>query len=157
MLEKVLLAIAISSLVFVGYLMVKAYRPQWFKMEPFRAPASVVHRDPVEPPRTVAPSGPNPPSVRAEPAPPKVAPEATPVDPSDSLHMETPVKDTVTHPELSFGPGPDAAATLASSHSGVASTHSVSTFSPEFAQNGGSFMGSVFANDLQQGDDYATA
>jgi hypothetical protein len=34
---------------------------------------------------------------------------------------------------------------------------SESPFSPEFAQNGGQFMGAVTANDLNADDTYATA
>ena len=178
MFDKALIALAIASLLFVGYLMVKAYRPQWFQiLEKFDsnkrnpvppiqrvaaipAPAPPILSDPVEPERTVAPAGPNAPNARAPPAPARISPEAVPTDPYDSGHMEAPIKDTLTHPELSFGPGVDNTATAKKVEAGLASaavSAPVSSFSPEFAQNGGSFMGSVFANDLQPGDDFAMA
>jgi len=171
--------LAAASLLFVGYLMLKAYRPAWFNSipwlkseEPFKprqvspppppplpvpAPAPVVLADPPQPERVVASGGPNPPAARAPVAPAKISPEAEPTDPYESGHMEAPIKDTLTYPELSFGPGVDNRSTNKGAESGAASGLSSSTFSPEYAQNGGSFMGSVFANDLQPGDDYATA
>lgn len=178
MFGKVLNALAIASLIFVGYLMLKAYRPQLFnswpwvqqKQESFKlkrevtvpippvpAIAPVILADPVEAERTVAPSGPNAPNARAPAAPARISPEAEPVDPYESEHMQAPIKDTLTHPELSFGPGLDNSSTQRGVESGAASMVSSSSFSPDYAQNGGSFMGSVFANDLQPGDDYATA
>lgn len=176
MFGKVLNVIAIASLLFVGYLMLKAYRPQWFNFswnaESFNqkkvvaaapvppivlAPAPVVMADPPQPERTVAPSGPNAPSARAPEAPARISPEAGPIDPYESDHMQAPIRDTVTHPELSFGPGVDNNSVKRGVESGAASVVSNSSFSPDYAQNGGSFMGSVFANDLQPGDDYASA
>jgi hypothetical protein len=171
MFGKVLNVLAAASLLFVGYLMLKAYRPQWFswtKTEAFKqkpqpvpapipAPAPVIYADPPEPERTVAPAGPNAPAAKAPPAPPKISPEASPIDPYESENMQAPIKDTVTYPEMSFGPGVENKATNKGVESGAASSVSNSSFSPEYAQNGGSFMGSVFANDLQPGDDYASA
>ena len=181
MFGKVLNVLAVASLLFVGYLMLRAYRPQWFnsfswmKAEPFKekrsatppspppapvpvpAPAPVVLADPPQPERVVAPAGPNAPAAKPPPAAAKISPEASPVDPYESDNMQAPIKDTVTYPEMSFGPGVDNRATNKGAESGAASALSSSTFSPEYAQNGGSFMGSVFANDLQPGDDYATA
>lgn len=179
MLGKVFNVLAIASLLFVGYLMLKAYRPQWFSSLPWMAkesfqekrpapppapaplpapaPAPVVLADPPPPERVVAPSGPNPPAARAPSAAATISPEAAPIDPYESEHMQAPIKDTLTYPEMSFGPGVDNKATNKGAESGAASALSASTFSPEYAQNGGSFMGSVFANDLQPGDDYASA
>lgn len=175
MFGKVLNVLAIASLLFVGYLMLKAYRPQWFNSLPWMketfkekrvtpsppppmpAPAPVVLADPPQAERTVAPAGPNAPAARAPPAAAKISPEASPVDPYESDNMQAPIKDTLTYPEMSFGPGVDNKATNKGVESGAASSLSTSNFSPEYAQNGGSFMGSVFANDLQPGDDFASA
>jgi hypothetical protein len=65
------------------------------------------------------------------------------------------------HPELSFGPGVDNTGMNKLATSGVASARvsaNESPFSPDFAQNGANFMGTVYANDLMKGDDsYASA
>jgi hypothetical protein len=174
MFQKVLVAIAIASLVFVGYLLLKAYKPQWFKTEkeafrpkrepaaplPMPAPAPPVEKAVVVEDRAITPSGPNPPAAKAPVAPATISPEAAPLDPYDNTNMDTPVRDTVRRPELSFGPGVDNTDTAKQVAAGLASpsvSAPVSTFSPDFAQNGGSFMGAVFANDLQTGDEFAEA
>jgi len=178
MFEKVLVAIAIASLLFVGYLLLKAYKPQWFKAEkeafrprrevappaltppPMPAPAPTVEKEAVAENRVVAPGGPNPPNAKAPAAPATISPEAAPMDPYDNPNMDTPVRDSMRRPELSFGPGvsnSDASQNVAAGVASPSVSAPVSNFSPEYAQNGGSFMGSVFANDLQPGDDFAEA
>ena len=62
------------------------------------------------------------------------------------------------HPERSFGPGVDNTGTKRSVNSGTASdsvNSAVSSFSPEFAQNGGNFMEGISANDMGAGSEYA--
>jgi hypothetical protein len=73
--------------------------------------------------------------------------------------MEAPIQDSMRHPELSFGPGVENKGMNRLATSGVASTRAASAespFSPEFAQNGGSFMGDVSANDLSKDDRFAS-
>lgn len=158
---------AIASLLYVGFLVLQAYNPGLFKNiklgfknapAPAPALAPIVKMDAPEPEKIVTPAGPNPPNAKAAKAP-TVSPDAAPVDPYESANMETPVRDTLTHPEHSFGPGVEPTG-IGREGSGISSTvvsAPLASFSPEYAQNGGSFMGSVFANDLQPGDDYATA
>jgi hypothetical protein len=89
-----------------------------------------------------------------------MSPEAMPVDPFEDSNMEAPIKDSMRHPELSFGPGMDNSGIKKAVASGVMDKRgltSESPFSPEFAQNGGQFMGAVTANDLSHDDTYATA
>jgi len=172
MFNRVLVALAVAALAYVGFLILKAYKPQWFKImkagfqdkpkmkvpvpepepTPGPAPAPPVKADPPPPEKVVTPAGPNGPNVKAEPTV-QISPEAQPIDPYESGQMQAPIHDTVSHPELSFGPGVE----QTGKREAVSSVAPLSSFSPEFAQNGGSFMGSVFANDLQPGDDYATA
>jgi hypothetical protein len=112
-----------------------------------------------QPPRVVSPGGPNPPNAQALPTPRTRSPEAVPLDPSENENTELPIEDTLRHPELSFGPGTDNTATTMTPASGVGSSFSdqtLSKFSPEFAQNGGAFLGSIFANDTTVGKEYAT-
>ncbi|NBP66630.1 MAG: hypothetical protein EBU66_18530, partial [Bacteroidetes bacterium] len=107
----------------------------------------------------VSPGGPNPPNTAPPDTPATISPEVAPIDPYDDKNMEAPIEDSMRHPELSFGPGVDNSGMNRLATSGIGSakvTASESQFSPDFAQNGGSFMGSVFANDLTKDDRFAT-
>jgi hypothetical protein len=177
-------ALGIAVLLFAGYLCVRAYFPTLFfgrkdnfmvrappmgppvetvintAPTPAPAPATPVMVNPPQEERTVSPGGPSPPNV-LPPAetPPSISPEAKPIDPYDNRNMEAPIQDSMRSPELSFGPGVENTGMnkLATAGIGSASvTTSESPFSPDFAQNGGSFMGSVFANDLTKDEKYST-
>jgi hypothetical protein len=205
MLQPLILALAVSAALFIGYLLLRAYKPRWFgsaavakedmyvepaataapgpaatateefvapvarppeatkintARPPVPAPAPPVTQDPPMEPREVAPGGPHAPNARAARGrEASMSPEATPLDPYDDRNMEAPIHDSMRHPELSFGPGVEntSRGTLAAAGTGSAVALTAETgFSPEFAQNGASFMGSVFANDLHKGDSYAT-
>jgi hypothetical protein len=203
MFDAIPLALAISIFLFVGYLLLRAYRPEWFgetaqpaakevyrasspapapapasaasegfqglppatkvntPAPPIPAPAPPVQAEPLQPPRVVSPGGPNPPNAAA-PAdmPATLSPEAKPLDPYEDANMEAPIRDSMRHPELSFGPGVDNTGMNRLATSGVASARTSaaeSPFSPDFAQNGANFMGAVYANDLTKGDSYASA
>jgi hypothetical protein len=182
MFDTVLLAISIAVFLYVAYLILRAYKPSWFytqpAVEPFvpraqvpvqrtvintpptpiPAPAPPLSQDLPEEPRVVAPGGPNAPNAASDRIPAKISPDAAPVDPYDNTNMEAPIGDTMRFPELSFGPGVENKGIKNGAASGVASTKGVtseSPFSPEFAQNGGIFMGAVTANDLTKDDTYA--
>ena len=178
MLVRVVVILAALAL---GYLLVKAYLPSLFKpkIEPFvqkvsdppaasklntaaapvPAPATPVTQPPLQEERTVSPGGPNPPNAHSdEPA--TISPDAQPIDPYDDNNMSAPIKDSLRNPERSFGPGLDNTGVNRAASSGVANAKALtseSPFSPDFAQNGGVFMGAVSANDLSPGDTYATA
>ena len=165
------LALGIAVLAFGAYLLVKAYYPSLFSQKkketfvvrppppPMPAVATTVKADPPQEERVVAPSGPNPPNAQAPAAPASISPEAKPVDPYEDNNMEAPIHDSMRQPELSFGPGMDNSGMNKLATTGVGSDRVVSSespFSPDFAQNGGSFMGAVFANDLTKDDRFAT-
>jgi hypothetical protein len=108
--------------------------------------------------RVVSPGGPNAPNAAGD-SPTTISPEVNPTDPYDDKNMEAPIQDSMRHPEMSFGPGVDNSGMNKLSTSGVGNTKvgaAESPFSPDFAQNGGTFMGSVLANDLTKDDMYAT-
>lgn len=178
------LALSLAAVFFIGYLLVRAYFPNLFVMKretfvnrapptgppvpspvnvpptPVPAPAPPVKLDtPIEK-RVISPGGPNAPNATAPPdTPATVSPEVNPIDPYDDTNMEAPIQDSMRHPEMSFGPGVDNSGMNKLATSGVGNTKvaaSESPFSPDFAQNGGTFMGSVFANDLTKDDRYAT-
>lgn len=110
-------------------------------------------------PRVVSPGGASAPNAQAPPnEPATMSPEAAPLDPYDDRNMEAPIHDSMRHPERSFGPGVDNTGSNMMAAAGVGSTKALSgetPFSPDFAQNGASFMGTVFANDLKKGDFFA--
>ena len=175
MFQTILIGLSIVVLTAIGYVLFKAWRKGNERQETFQAslqqvpPAAlapipapappVVAQIAEEPPRVVAPAGPNPPSA----APPKkvvtFTPEAEARDPFDELNGENPVKDSLRHPERSFGPGVENMGTNVSRDAGVSADSvrsGVATFSPEFAQNGGEFLNGVGANDMSV-DTWATA
>lgn len=184
MLNKVGLGLLIATVLFVGYLILRAYKPSWFglggsptKRENFVAQAKpvpvltspklealtpqaapvIMAEKPAGPERTVQPGGPTTPNARPPPMIPRVSPDAAPLDPYDNQNSAAPIEDTMRYPERSFGPGTVNDGTNRATAAGQASTAvsaAVSTFSPEFAQNGGSVMGGVFANDLTDGNNY---
>jgi hypothetical protein len=174
MFDILALALGIAVTLYVCYLVVRAYKPSWFstKREAFVAPPTRINTPPmipapappvaVPPPqeeRVIAPGGPSPPAAAAPDMPPVIPPEAKPVDPYDDRNMEAPIKDSMRQPELSFGPGVDNKGMNQMAVSGVGNAKAMSSespFSPEFAQNGGQFMGSVFANDLTKDDRFAS-
>ncbi len=185
MFDTVVLAVTIAICLYMAYLLVKAYMPSLFKKkmpsEPFAvramgppqaspintpptpipAPAPPLEQRAPQEERVVAPGGPGAPNATALPdTPAKISPEVSPVDPYEGTNMEAPIHDSMRFPELSFGPGVENKGTVKVAASGVASAQGVtseSPFSPEFAQNGGIFMGSVSANDLSHDDTYANA
>jgi len=156
MLDSLGLALGLAILLFACYLFVRAYYPTLFS----GPKENFVALEPPEEERVVAPGGPNPPNVMPPAGtPPSISPEASPIDPYDDKNMEAPIHDSMRHPELSFGPGVDNSGMNKLATSGTGSARvasSESPFSPDFAQNGGSFMGSVFANDLTKDDKFAT-
>ena len=159
MFQTILISLALLVLSAVGYVFLKAYWNKSSKKEAFQAatvavaPASVMPAPataPIaavspEPPQVTMPAGPNPPSA----APSKkvtFAPETQPRDPYDQPEGEQPMRDSLRHPERSFGPGVDNTDTRIAVDAGVASKNG-GMFSPEFAQNGGEFMEGIGAND----------
>lgn len=181
MLDSLGLALGLAILLFACYLFIRAYYPTLFSgpkenfvarpppmgppialpvPNPVPAPAPPVKVELPQEERAVAPGGPNPPNAMPPAGtPPSISPEASPIDPYDDKNMEAPIHDSMRHPELSFGPGVDNSGMNKLATSGTGSARvasSESPFSPDFAQNGGSFMGSVFANDLTKDDKFAT-
>lgn len=161
MFQTILIGLALVVLSAVGYVFLKAYLNKSSKKEAFQAavaakptPVPAPAAAPVaavspEPAQVTMPAGPNPPSA----APPKkvtFAPETQPRDPYDQPEGEQPMRDSLRHPERSFGPGVDNTNTRIAVDAGTAAAAEASanaSFSPEFAQNGGEFMSGILAND----------
>ncbi len=116
-----------------------------------------------EPPRTVAPSGPNPPDqAPPEDDMPIRLPGPSESDPFEESYGSSNMKDNMRYPERLFGPAPKPNKTELAVSAGVASpeqqivSQAIQTFSPDFAQNGGQFIeGGIFANDTYEVPNYS--
>jgi hypothetical protein len=171
MFQNVLLAVGLVLIGYVLYPVVMAIvNKYYYKNDGFQNTQAVRVNTPgnaplteqahAEPPRVVSQAGPNPPNVRPpvnEPS--ALSPEEKPNDPYDETNSELPLKGDMRQPERSFGPGVANTGTQRSVSSGTAAdavNASLSSFSPEFAQNGGNFMEGISANDMSGGSEYAT-
>lgn len=171
MFEKALLVVGLILIGYVLYPLIMAllnkyyYKTDGFRQGPMArvntpGNAPLTEQPPAEPPRVVAQAGPNPPNA----SPPKneastLSPEEKPRDPYDEVNTELPIKSNMRQPERSFGPGVANTGTQRSVTAGSAAdavNASLSSFSPEFAQNGGNFMEGISANDMSGGSEYAT-
>jgi hypothetical protein len=171
MFEKALLVIGLILIGYVLYPLVTALlNKYYYKTDGFQStgptvrintpePAPVTEQPVPEPPRVISQSGPAPPNEASSPDErASLSPEERPNDPYDEVNTELPIKSNMRHPERSFGPGVDNTGTKRSVNSGTAAesvNSAVSSFSPEFAQNGGSFMEGISANDMGAGSEYA--
>jgi hypothetical protein len=118
------------------------------------APASIeIRQAPIYPPRTVAPSGPNPPSQVAPENETVVYGNPQPEDPYYEPQESSDIPERQRHPERSFRPPPPNTNTTVAVEAGIASNNIQVTsdnsqkFQPDFIQGGGEFMPGIFAND----------
>jgi len=173
MFQTILIGLSLVVLSAIGYVLFNRWRSQSLRQEEFQAslkatipaaipaPAPVVAlTPPAEVPRVTTPAGPNPPNALSPSKKVTFSPDATPADPFDEVNGETPMRDSMRHPERSFGPGVENTGVQRSLDSGVSAETvqaGTSVFSPEFAQNGGDFMKGIGAHDSWGSDTYATA
>lgn len=163
--NKLGIALLIAILLFVGYLLVRAYTPNLFGNDAFMnknpiaqaeipGPPPPVEQQPrVEPALVSTPSGPNPPNAmptsRVETPPPEIRAH----DPYDDPNSSSNLQDNLRQPQRMFTPGTIPEDTQMSVMSGVASStmqtsaQALQTFAPEMAMNGGEFMRGIAAND----------
>ena len=166
MFQKILVIVSVILIGYIGYtfgslILKKYYWTDNFKVGPQPQPIlqPVVTQPIPEPPRILSPSGPNPPNAVAPTNEVVRIPEEGPRDPYDETESQVPIKDNMRNPERSFNTGVDNSGINRSVSAGTASnavSASLSSFSPEFAQNGGEFMKGILANDMGAGDEYAT-
>jgi hypothetical protein len=178
MFQTILIGLSLVVLSAIGFVLFKRWRAQSLRQEEFQnslkaaaapAPPAVVIPEPApivaltppaEVPRVTTPAGPNPPNALSPSKKVTFSPDAAPADPFDELNGETPMRDSMRHPERSFGPGVENTGVQRSLDSGVSAETvqaGTSVFSPEFAQNGGEFMKGIGAHDSWGSDTYATA
>jgi hypothetical protein len=90
--------------------------------------------------------------------PPVIVQEERPFDPQEQNHESASIPENIRYPERMYGPGLNNDETRTAVTAGIASEvtqQSNQIFGPEFAQNGGNFMGEVFANDTSVETNYS--
>jgi len=153
--------IVVLVLVAVIYLIMVGFKKESFEVP---APATLIKTpEPIQVPRIVSPSGPNPPNARI---PEDIAKQndiynVIPNDPQDELYGSQNIKDNLRYPERLFGPGVVNLGNKILANSGVASTKILNTsqpiqpFSVELVQNGG-MLGQIGPDDTHTNPNYAS-
>jgi hypothetical protein len=117
---------------------------------PDKAPIQM-DQPPIEYERNIVSSGPNSPDKEINHV--RIVREEQPNDPYAETTEDAYAPENLRHPDGMFRPAPEMSGYDTVSNSGIASNvlnasnEAAQMFSPEFAQNGGSFMGDVMAND----------
>ena len=154
-----LIAVLLAAILFVAYLQISGFyqsRDSFVSQKLPEMPEPVSSR---EPPVPVSVSVPVPVPIPIVVSQEKRLPEPRETDPYEETHGDSDVKDTLRRPERLFGPASSPDDTDTAVSSGVASSVTntgFTTFSPEFAQNGGEFIpGGIFANDAFEDHSYS--
>lgn len=118
------------------------------------APASIeIRQAPLYPPRTITPSGSNPPNQQAQQNETVMYGEPVPTDPYNESHESSDIPEVLRFPERSFRPSPQNNNTHIASESGIAGNNlqtnsdNSQKYSTDFIEAGGEFMPGIFAND----------
>lgn len=158
--DRLTLAIGLAAVAFLAYLIYNSYRTKEAFEVP--APAPLILQPIPEPPRTVAPAGPSPPNQSPPEDMPAVRlPAPDDSDPYDETYGSSDLQDNMRYPERLFSPAPKPTNTSLAVGADLASYHeqtvsaAIQTFKPELAQNGGSFMEGIFANDTTSSPNYS--
>lgn len=156
---RAIVAVLVAFLAFAGYSLYITFNSdgfQAFDLNSQQYEAAAVAEPQPAPSPVAAPSAPAPPpSARPAAATAVVMPEERPFDPQDQPYESSEIPERLRHPERMFGPGLDNSEVDSAVAAGVASAASQATesaysaFGPEMAQNGGSFMDGVIANDSE--------
>jgi len=150
---RILTAVLIAFCIFVAYSWYSTRNTDGFDINSQTYEPADVYLPPSQPSNVITPGGPSAPNQLSPKHEVVVIPEEKPFDPQSENYESADMPETLRHPERAFGPGMVNDETSQAVESGTASfahmatTKAYQTFGPEFAQNGGSFMGEVIAND----------
>jgi len=153
---KITIAVVLAFLVYALYSWFSIPQYDGFDINVQQYQEVITPTKPVSP--TVVAGGPN------TPAPSKATfvPPEEPYDPQEQPYESADHPDRLRHPERLYGPGLEQDDQTTAVESGIASNShqktmdAYQTFGPEFAQNGGSFMDSVMANDTALNSEYSS-
>jgi len=155
------IGIIVVILIIAVYIFFNKLKSETFEVP---APAAVMKAPlPIQVPREVSPSGPNPPNARI---PDSIARlnsvfSVTPSDPMDERYGSQDIQDNLRYPERSFRPGMINSGNKIITNSEVASTRMLDTtqslqpFKPELVENGGLLAG-IGADDTHTNYNYAS-
>jgi hypothetical protein len=127
---------------------------------PGRAPLEIRQAS-MEKPRTVMPSGPNPPSQAAPEGEVVIHGDAAPTDPFAEQTEASDAPETIRNVERSFRPAPDNNIVGLATSAGIAgetaqsSPQAYQKFGSDFVQNSGEFMTGIYANDTMSDANYS--
>ena len=158
---KITTAVVLAFLVYALYSWFSIPQYDGFDINSQQYQAVVAPPKPVAQSVVVAAGGPNSPSV-APVGQPTIVPPETPYDHQDQQYESADHPDRLRHPERVYGPGLEQDDQTTAVESGIASNSHQKTmdayqsFGPEFAQNGGSFMENVMANDTALNSEYSS-
>ena len=152
---RLLAAVSIAFIMFAIYswYSTRMSNPEGFDINKQMYAEAEVYTSPVEAPidRTVSSGGPAAPNQRpsrSQPA--TIAQEERPYDPQEEEQESASIPERLRHPERMFSPGLNNEDVDTAVTSGIASKvtgEANQVFGPEFAQNGGQFMGEITAHD----------
>jgi hypothetical protein len=116
----------------------------------------------IYPARKVVQAGPSSPNQSADYSEERMTSPEIAHDPYGPNEESAAHPERLRHPERMFQPAPDNTTHSIAEASGIASAsssqagHAMSSFTPEFAQNGGEFMQGIMANDTTEPGMYST-
>jgi len=116
----------------------------------------------IYPARKVVQAGPSSPNQPADYSEERMTSPEIAHDPYGPNEESAAHPERLRHPERMFQPAPDNTTHSIAEASGIASAsssqagHAMSSFTPEFAQNGGEFMQGIMANDTTEPGMYST-
>jgi hypothetical protein len=150
--------IIVILILFAGYQLILKYSPFGNSKENFETPAPAMvpptlPAQAVAGPRTIQPGGPSTPTQAAPLDSVRIVAPPAATDPYAEPNEDANAPEKLRYPERMFRPAPEMDAVDMIRDSGIggmaqqATANASQTFAPDFAQNGGEFMGSVFAND----------
>lgn len=158
----------VIGLLFAGFVVYFLLKDKIFDIsattERFEVPALAeveIRQAPIYPPRTVAPSGPNPPAQAAPSNEIVVYGAPEPKDPYYEPQESSAIPENLRYPERSFRPPPLNTNTTIAVEAGIASNNiqvsadNSQKFRPDFVEGGGEFMPGIFANDTFSDTSYS--
>jgi hypothetical protein len=127
---------------------------------PGRAPLEILTSS-YSPPKTVAPSGPNPPAQAPPPGEVVLHAAPAPRDPYAEEEEAAGAEPRITYPERSFRPAPPNDQVGLAMEAGIAGTPNQTSpqnyqkFGIELVQNSGEFYNGIYANDTENNVNYS--
>lgn len=159
--------LAIIGVLILAFIIYMAIRPMIFggAAAGFEVPAPAaleIRQAPLEKPRRIVASGPNPPSQAASDDEAVIYGEPAATDPYAERAEAADAPEQLRHVERSFRPAPQNVMTGLAVQAGIAgesaqtSPQAYQKFGTDFVQNSGEFMTGIYANDTMSDANYST-